>query len=66
MNRIIEALKHPLGHAILLLVGSYVFFDFVIPLLPGSAPVPNSVVRRHWLMMTSACCAEYYSLRFLW
>jgi hypothetical protein len=44
MNRIIEALKHPLGHAILLLVGSYVFFDFVIPLLPGSAPVPNSVV----------------------
>ena len=37
-------IKHPFNQAVVLLVGSWVFFKFVIPLLPGSAPVPASVI----------------------
>jgi mono/diheme cytochrome c family protein len=43
----VKALRHPFGQAALLLVGSFVFFKFGIPLLPGSAPVPNSLVLQY-------------------
>lgn len=42
-------LRHPLGQAFVLLLAAYVVFDFVIPLMPGSAPVPNSVVLQYTL-----------------
>lgn len=40
-------LRHPFGQAVALLVGSFLFFKFGIPLLPGSAPVPNSLVLQY-------------------
>ena len=42
--------RHPFGQAVALLVGSFVFFKYVIPLFPGSAPVPNSVVLEYTLI----------------
>ena len=45
-----KPLKHPLGQAALLLAVSWVFFKFVIPLLPGSAPVPQSVILQYTLI----------------
>jgi cytochrome c5 len=48
--KILDALRHPLGQAVVLFAVSYVFFDFVIPLFPGSAPVPNSVVLEYTLI----------------
>jgi Cytochrome C oxidase, cbb3-type, subunit III len=45
-----NALKHPFAQASLLLIGAFVFFKFVIPLFPGSAPVPNSVVIQYTLI----------------
>ena len=50
MNKLMNAFKHPLGQAIALLLGSWVFFKYVIPLFPGSAPVPNSVVLEYTLI----------------
>ncbi len=43
-------LKHPFTQAVLLIVGSWAFFKFVIPLFPGSAPVPQSVVLQFTLI----------------
>lgn len=45
-----KLLRHPLGQAVVLLVGSWAFFKFVIPLFPGSAPVPASVVLQYTLI----------------
>ena len=45
-----NVLKHPFGQASLLLVFAFVFFKFVIPLFPGSAPVPNSVLLQYTLI----------------
>ena len=42
--------RHPFGQAVALLVGSFVFFKYGIPLFPGSAPVPNSVVLEYTLI----------------
>jgi len=35
---------HPFWQAVALLLGSFLLFKYGIPLLPGSAPVPNSVI----------------------
>lgn len=43
-------IKHPLGQAFLLVGGSYVTFRFIIPLFPGSAPVPQSVIIQYTLI----------------
>lgn len=43
-------IKHPLGQAFALVLGSYLTFRFVIPLLPGSAPVPQSVIIQYTLI----------------
>ncbi len=43
-------IKNPFGQAILLLIASWVFFEFIIPLFPGSAPVPASVVLQYTLI----------------
>lgn len=43
-------LKHPFGQASLLLVFAFLFFKFAIPLFPGSAPVPNSVLLQYTLI----------------
>jgi hypothetical protein len=40
-------LKHPFWQAVLLLVLAYVVIAFVIPLVPGSAVVPKSVVLQY-------------------
>ncbi len=40
---------HPLGQAALLIVGSWAFFEFIVPLFPGSAPVPATVVLQYTL-----------------
>ncbi len=45
-----KLLRHPFGQAVVLLVGSWAFFKFVIPLFPGSAPVPASVVLQYTLI----------------
>ena len=42
-------LKHPTGQAGAVLVVSFVFFKYGIPLIPGSAPVPASVVLQYTL-----------------
>ncbi len=42
--RLRAALRHPFGQATAVLVASYVVIRFGIPLLPGSALVPRSVV----------------------
>ena len=49
MHRFFGWLRHPFGQAAALLVGSFVFFKYGIPLFPGSAPVPNSVVLQYTL-----------------
>lgn len=49
MKKLLDAAKHPLGQAFLLLIGAFVFFRFVIPLFPGSAPVPKSVLVQYTL-----------------
>jgi hypothetical protein len=43
-------IKNPFGQAIFLLIASWVFFKFIIPLFPGSAPVPASVVLQYTLI----------------
>jgi len=43
-------LKHPFGQAVALLVGSFLFFKYGVPLFPGSAPVPNSVILQYTLI----------------
>lgn len=48
--RFLDWLKHPFGQAVALVVGSFVFFKYGIPLLPGSAPVPNSVIVQYTLI----------------
>ncbi len=50
MQRIFGWLKHPFGQAVALLVGSFLFFKYGIPLFPGSAPVPNSVIIQYTLI----------------
>ena len=50
MQRILGWMKHPFGQAVALLVGSFLFFKYGIPLFPGSAPVPNSVVLQYTLI----------------
>ncbi len=50
MRRIFGWMKHPFGQAVALLVSSFVFFKYVIPLFPGSAPVPNSVILQYTLI----------------
>lgn len=50
MQRLLGWLKHPLGQAAALLVGAFLFFKYGIPLFPGSAPVPNSVVLEYTLI----------------
>jgi len=40
-------LKHPFWQAVVLLVLAYLFIVFVIPILPGSAVVPKSVVLQY-------------------
>ena len=50
MWRILSWLKEPFGQAVALLVGSFLFFKYGIPLFPGSAPVPNSVVLQYTLI----------------
>ena len=47
MRRLLGWLKEPFGQAVALLVGSFLFFKYGIPLFPGSAPVPNSVVLQY-------------------
>jgi mono/diheme cytochrome c family protein len=44
MQKILDWLKHPFGQAVALSIGAFLFFKYGIPLFPGSAPVPNSVV----------------------
>ncbi len=44
MKRIPGWMRHPFGQAVALSLGAFLFFKHGIPLLPGSAPVPNSVV----------------------
>jgi mono/diheme cytochrome c family protein len=39
--------RHPFWQAVAILVIAYVFVQFGIPLLPGSAPVPRSVVLQY-------------------
>jgi mono/diheme cytochrome c family protein len=43
-------MKHPLGQAFLLVTGAYLTFRFIIPLMPGSAPVPQSVIIQYTLI----------------
>ncbi len=50
MQRIFGWLKHPFGQAVALLVGSFLFFKYGVPLFPGSAPVPNSVILQYTLI----------------
>lgn len=50
MKRVLDGFKHPLGQAIVLLGFAFVFFKYGIPLFPGSAPVPNSVVVQYTLI----------------
>ncbi len=50
MQRIFGWMKHPFGQAVALLVGSFLFFKYGIPLFPGSAPVPNSVIIQYTLI----------------
>ena len=50
MQRFFGWMKHPFGQAVALLVGSFLFFKYGIPLFPGSAPVPNSVVLQFTLI----------------
>jgi len=50
MWRILSWLKEPFGQAVALMVGSFLFFKYGIPLFPGSAPVPNSVVLQYTLI----------------
>ncbi|HUL50543.1 MAG TPA: cytochrome c [Gemmatimonadales bacterium] len=42
-------LRHPFWQAVLLLVGAFVFIEWIIPVLPGSAIVPKSVVLQYML-----------------
>jgi mono/diheme cytochrome c family protein len=42
-----DYLKHPFWQAVGLLVLAYLFIEFVIPILPGSALVPKSVVLQY-------------------
>ena len=44
MNRILGWMRHPFGQAVALSLGAFLLFKYGIPLFPGSAPVPNSVV----------------------
>ena len=50
MKRILDALRHPLGQSVALLVGAFVAFKFVVPILPGSAPVPQSLLIQYTLI----------------
>lgn len=45
-----KALLHPFWQAVGLLVGSFVFFKYVIPLFPGSAPVPATVIFQYTMI----------------
>ena len=49
IGKLKEALGHPFWQAVLLMVGAFVIFRYVIPLFPGSAPVPSSVVMQYTL-----------------
>ncbi|HUK22573.1 MAG TPA: cytochrome c [Gemmatimonadales bacterium] len=42
-------LSHPFWQAVLLLVGAFVFIEWIIPVFPGSAIVPKSVVLQYML-----------------
>jgi mono/diheme cytochrome c family protein len=44
MGKFLDWMKHPFGQAVALSLGAFLFFKYGIPLFPGSAPVPNSVV----------------------
>jgi len=50
MKRFLDALRHPLGQAVVLFVGAFVTFRFVVPILPGSAPVPQSLLIQYTLI----------------
>ena len=50
MPKMFDWLKHPLGQAAALSLGAFLFFKYGIPLFPGSAPVPNSVVLEYTLI----------------
>ncbi len=50
MQRIFGWMKHPFGQAVALVAGSFLFFKYGIPLFPGSAPVPNSVIFQYTLI----------------
>ena len=51
MSRLRPYLEHPFWQAVGILVLSYLVVDFGIPLLPGSALVPNSVVIEYMAMV---------------
>jgi mono/diheme cytochrome c family protein len=43
-------MRHPFGQAVALSLGAFLFFSYGIPMFPGSAPVPNSVVLEYMLI----------------
>jgi len=47
-------LRHPFWQAVGLLVLAYLIIVFVIPMLPGSAMVPSSVVLQYMAPCSSA------------
>ena len=49
MKRLYAALKHPLGQAVAIVVGSYLVFDYGIRIV--SVPVPNSVLIQFMLIV---------------
>lgn len=47
VSRLREYLRHPFWQAVVILVAAFVVIDYGIPLLPGSALVPSSVVLQY-------------------
>jgi mono/diheme cytochrome c family protein len=50
MRQFLRWMRDPFGQAVALLLGAFLFFKYGIPLFPGSAPVPNSVVLQYTLI----------------
>ena len=50
MRKFLRWMRDPFGQAVALLLGAFLFFKYGIPLFPGSAPVPNSVVLQYTLI----------------
>ena len=50
MEKFLGWMKYPFGQAVALSLGAFLLFKYGIPLFPGSAPVPNSVVLEFMLI----------------